>query len=77
VLVPLRRVGHSANAAALADVGGAIIVEERDLAGITDIVGGVLHDPDRLSSMAASTRRLALPGAAYEIASIVLEAARG
>jgi UDP-N-acetylglucosamine--N-acetylmuramyl-(pentapeptide) pyrophosphoryl-undecaprenol N-acetylglucosamine transferase len=77
VLVPLRRVGQSANAAALADVGGAIIVEERDLAGITDIVGGVLHDPDRLSSMAASTRRLALPGAAYEIASIVLEAARG
>ncbi|MEX2323391.1 MAG: UDP-N-acetylglucosamine--N-acetylmuramyl-(pentapeptide) pyrophosphoryl-undecaprenol N-acetylglucosamine transferase [Acidimicrobiia bacterium] len=77
VLVPLRRVGQSANAAVLAGVGGAIVVEEEDLPGITDIVGGVLHDPDRLSTMAASARRLARPGAAGEIASILLEAARG
>lgn len=77
VLVPLRQVGQGANAAALSDAGGAIVVEEADIAGITDIVGQVLHDPDRLSSMAASARRLALPGAADEIASTLLEAARG
>jgi UDP-N-acetylglucosamine--N-acetylmuramyl-(pentapeptide) pyrophosphoryl-undecaprenol N-acetylglucosamine transferase len=77
VLVPLRRVGQGDNAAALVGVGGAVVVEEEDLSGITDIVTGVLHDPERLSSMAASARRLARPGAASEIASILLEAARG
>ncbi|HUG74179.1 MAG TPA: UDP-N-acetylglucosamine--N-acetylmuramyl-(pentapeptide) pyrophosphoryl-undecaprenol N-acetylglucosamine transferase [Acidimicrobiia bacterium] len=77
VLVPLRRVGQNANAAALAEAGGAIVVDEEDVPGITDIVAGVLRDPERLNSMAVSTRRLARPGAADEIASILLEAARG
>jgi UDP-N-acetylglucosamine:LPS N-acetylglucosamine transferase len=36
----------------------------------------VLHDTDRLNSMAAAARRQALPGAADEIAAIILESAR-
>jgi UDP-N-acetylglucosamine--N-acetylmuramyl-(pentapeptide) pyrophosphoryl-undecaprenol N-acetylglucosamine transferase len=77
VLVPLRRVGQSANAEALVGAGGAIVVEEEALAGVTDIVRRVLHDSDLLGSMAMSARRLARPGAADEIASKLLEAARG
>jgi UDP-N-acetylglucosamine--N-acetylmuramyl-(pentapeptide) pyrophosphoryl-undecaprenol N-acetylglucosamine transferase len=77
VLEPLRRVGQGANAAALAGVGGAVVVGEDGLSGITDIVVSVLPDHERLQAMADAARLLARPGAADAIASVLLEVAHG
>lgn len=75
VLVPLERVGQGANAAALASAAGAVVVREAEIDQITDIVGAMLRDPDRLAAMAAAVSRCARPDAATAIAAALIEAA--
>jgi UDP-N-acetylglucosamine--N-acetylmuramyl-(pentapeptide) pyrophosphoryl-undecaprenol N-acetylglucosamine transferase len=82
VIVPLPRAtaGHQAvNARAVAATGGAVVVaDDGDLAGpgLAATVAPLLTDPERLAAMAGAMRRLARPGAAQELAALVMAAAR-
>ncbi|MGE5407409.1 MAG: UDP-N-acetylglucosamine--N-acetylmuramyl-(pentapeptide) pyrophosphoryl-undecaprenol N-acetylglucosamine transferase, partial [Syntrophothermus sp.] len=68
---------QSANAAWLADAGAAVVLADEELGPrrLSDEVGAILGDPDRLAAMAAASRGLAKPDAARRIADEVLEAA--
>jgi UDP-N-acetylglucosamine--N-acetylmuramyl-(pentapeptide) pyrophosphoryl-undecaprenol N-acetylglucosamine transferase len=59
--------------------GGAVLVAERELDRVPDLVAELLDDPRRLESMRAAMRSMARPRAADEIAEelIALAAARG
>jgi UDP-N-acetylglucosamine--N-acetylmuramyl-(pentapeptide) pyrophosphoryl-undecaprenol N-acetylglucosamine transferase len=56
------------NARYFADGGGAVIVPERKLASVPELVRSLLDDRRRLEEMAAAMERLARPNAADEIA---------
>ncbi len=69
--------GHQhRNAAWLAARGAAEVLDEDDLTGLADRVVALLADRVRLEAMRAAARELARPGAAAEIARLVMEAAR-
>lgn len=67
--------GHhqQANAAAFAEVGGAVVVEEASLAGLGRLVAELLSDPDRRQAMAGALAALAKPDAADVIATALEE----
>lgn len=76
VLVPLESVGQQANAAALAEAGGAVVVFQRDRSELPRAVEDLLGDPQRLRAMAASAHGLHRGDAAGEIADALLEVFR-
>lgn len=66
------------NADWLADRGAAVVVEDEDLADeMVSTVSALLAHPGRLEEMAATSRALAHPEAAHEIAKHLLELGRG
>lgn len=79
ILIPFAAAaaGHQmANAKALSRAGAAVVIEEKNLSG--DNIAGTLTelfgDRARLVEMAGKARALAKPGAAKELAKLVLEA---
>ena len=75
ILVPLARVGQQWNARALADAGGARIVEEGDVGSLPDQIEELLGNEPGLVAMGNAARTQARPDAARVIADRVLEAA--
>lgn len=80
ILVPFPAAADNhqlANARALEKAGGAIVIEQNALTPQTlvNAVGELLRDSERLERMEQSSRRLARPSAAAEIAGIVEELA--
>ena len=70
--------GHqAANARYAAEAGAAVVLDESDLARLTDTVRSLVADPDRRVRMAAAARRIARPDAAQVIARRLMEAADG
>jgi len=65
------------NARYFEDGGGAIVVDQSDLARVPALVEELLGDPDRLGSMGAAMRVLAKPDAADEIADELVCLAEG
>jgi UDP-N-acetylglucosamine--N-acetylmuramyl-(pentapeptide) pyrophosphoryl-undecaprenol N-acetylglucosamine transferase len=55
--------------------GGAVVVDQADLARVPALAEELLGDPDRLARMSASMKALARPGAADEIASELIRLA--
>ncbi len=71
VLIPgeFGSAGHqAANAAALAQAGAAVTLNEEDLDRLGAVVEGLLSDPGRRQSMAEAARAMSRPGAAQMIA---------
>jgi UDP-N-acetylglucosamine--N-acetylmuramyl-(pentapeptide) pyrophosphoryl-undecaprenol N-acetylglucosamine transferase len=71
VLVPSPNVTadhQTRNARYFEAAGGAVVVAERDLARVPEVVGELLGDQARLAAMGAAMRSAAKPGAAEEIA---------
>ena len=64
------------NARYFEEGGGAIVVDQNDLARVPALVEELLGDPDRLGSMGAAMRTLAKPNAANEIADELVRLAR-
>lgn len=80
VLVPYPHAAadhQTANARWMADAGAAVVIVDHELtaAGLREVVGGLLNDPERLRAMAAVSAGLARPQAARAIADEVLAAA--
>ncbi len=67
------------NARFFAEAGGAIVVPEKELGGVPDLVRSLLADRERLAEMEAAMKGVARPDAADTIAEevIALAAARG
>jgi UDP-N-acetylglucosamine--N-acetylmuramyl-(pentapeptide) pyrophosphoryl-undecaprenol N-acetylglucosamine transferase len=67
------------NAAAAAATGGAVAIPEKDLsaASLWETIGGILADPERLSSMSGSISGLFPAGSAEAIAGMLLAEAGG
>jgi UDP-N-acetylglucosamine--N-acetylmuramyl-(pentapeptide) pyrophosphoryl-undecaprenol N-acetylglucosamine transferase len=78
ILVPLTISGghQRPNANWLQDHGAAIVLEEPDLGRLGAEVTALLADEARRSRMAAAATSLARPGAAQEIADLIVQAAR-
>jgi UDP-N-acetylglucosamine--N-acetylmuramyl-(pentapeptide) pyrophosphoryl-undecaprenol N-acetylglucosamine transferase len=81
VLVPLPiapRDHQRANAAALVDAGGAVLVDDADLDAnrLAAELEALLADPARLAAMAEAARTVGRPDAAASVARLVLEHAR-
>lgn len=78
VLVP-RAAGSAkhqdANAAYLADVGAAVVVEEDEAGGLPGLLADLLGDPVRLARMSGAAGLLGRPDAAAQIAEAMLGAA--
>lgn len=68
---------QSANAAWMAGAGAAVVVEDAAMsaARLMEEVGGLLGDPARLATMAAASKALSKPDAAWRVAREVLSAA--
>ncbi len=79
VLVPYPYAGahQRLNARHLADNGAAVILDDHDLGSMLSLVGGLLHDSDRLDAMSEASRRLARPEAARNIARLILDLVGG
>jgi UDP-N-acetylglucosamine--N-acetylmuramyl-(pentapeptide) pyrophosphoryl-undecaprenol N-acetylglucosamine transferase len=80
VLVPSPNVTadhQTKNAAYFAQGGGAIVVSERDILAVPDLVKSLLADESRRAQMGAAMRRLARPDAAGDIADALIALARG
>lgn len=80
VLVPSPNVTNNhqeKNARVLAEAGGAVLAieSENDAASLLKTIRDLLSDPERLSSMSAGMKSLAVPDAVDKIAEIVLELA--
>ncbi len=81
VLVPLPAAPgdhQSANARALADVGAAVVIPDRELDGLrlAAEIDALAADPQRLSQMDQAARVLARPGAAHAVIDVVERCAR-
>lgn len=63
------------NARAVAEAGGAVVVQDRELDGdrVVAVVAPLLRDPGRRRTMGAAQRSLALPDAARRIADVALD----
>ncbi len=69
--------GHQrANAKWLADAGAAVVLEEKDLGSLCDMVENLMADEPRLAAMRAAALGLARPNAARDIANLILEVAK-
>ncbi len=71
---------QTANAKALADVGAAMHLPQRELSvqRLLEVVGGLARDPSRLATMAAAAKSQGRPEAARAIADVVTtEVGRG
>jgi UDP-N-acetylglucosamine--N-acetylmuramyl-(pentapeptide) pyrophosphoryl-undecaprenol N-acetylglucosamine transferase len=77
VLVPLERVGQSANAAVIATAGGAVVVPQDRISHLTGVVAGLVGDPAARAGMAAAAFRISRPDAARTVAARLLEVAGG
>ncbi len=79
VLVPYRYAGghQRLNARYLERHGAAVVLEDDEIERLLPLVGELLHDERRLSSIGESARGLARPDAARRIAGIVLGLAVG
>ncbi|MCY3924480.1 MAG: UDP-N-acetylglucosamine--N-acetylmuramyl-(pentapeptide) pyrophosphoryl-undecaprenol N-acetylglucosamine transferase [bacterium] len=82
LLVPLAQAtgGHqSANAAAVADAGGAVVVAEAELDGerLAAEISALLADPERLAAMERAAAASAPPQAAERVADLLRSAAGG
>lgn len=82
LLVPFAAAAHGhqlANANALAETGGATVVEEHAATpeALAVTLAGLLADPGALVARGAQARTLARPGAAAAVASLVLRMAGG
>jgi UDP-N-acetylglucosamine--N-acetylmuramyl-(pentapeptide) pyrophosphoryl-undecaprenol N-acetylglucosamine transferase len=68
---------HTTNARWMADAGAAVVVADADLTPqrLRAEVDALLEDRERLAAMAATSRRLARPDAARDIAAEILAAA--
>jgi UDP-N-acetylglucosamine--N-acetylmuramyl-(pentapeptide) pyrophosphoryl-undecaprenol N-acetylglucosamine transferase len=74
---PFATADHQAkNARFFERAGGAITVPETELGRVPDLARSLLGDPDRLKEMGAAMKRVALPGAADEIAEELIALAR-
>ena len=76
ILIPLAiavRDEQTANAAGLAQVGGAIIIQERDLTakGLAAHIGAILSDPDKAQAMADAALSLGKPDATQKLSALV------
>ena len=76
VLIPLQIAlddDQGQNARLLAEAGGAVVIREPDLTveGLSDTLGGLLSDPDRLTQMARASRSVGRPDAAERLADVV------
>jgi UDP-N-acetylglucosamine--N-acetylmuramyl-(pentapeptide) pyrophosphoryl-undecaprenol N-acetylglucosamine transferase len=68
--------GHqAANAAAVADVGAAVVLAEEEIVRLGVTVVALLEDPPRRAAMASACSRLARPGAARAMAEAMTEMA--
>jgi UDP-N-acetylglucosamine--N-acetylmuramyl-(pentapeptide) pyrophosphoryl-undecaprenol N-acetylglucosamine transferase len=80
ILVPSPNVTadhQTKNAAYFSADGGAVVVAERDILAVPDLVKSLLADESRLAQMGAAMRRLAKPDAAAQIADALVALARG
>ena len=69
VLVPLESVNQSANAAVLVQQGGAVLIEDEQLADrLAGVLVSLIRDETRRRQMEAALGRLARPDAAQQIA---------
>ena len=76
ILIPLAiavRDEQTANAAGLAQAGGAIVIQERDLTAkaLAAHIGAILSDPDKAQSMANAALSLGKPDATQKLSSLV------
>ncbi len=81
ILVPYPHAaaGHQeSNAAWMAEAGAATTIRDEELGAelLATEAGGLIHDEQRLATMARASAALAMPDAARRIADEVLEAAR-
>ena len=81
ILVPLKIAmdDHQRfNARQLVDAGAAVVIEEDDFTvdNVSNVLQGLLSDPDRLAAMAAAARSVAVPDAAAKLADLVEQVAR-
>ena len=77
VVVPLEAVGQQANAAALADAGGAVVIPQADVAASRAGRRAGGRRRGSTGEMAAGSLSMARPGAAGDVADALLEAAHG
>ncbi len=82
ILVPLPHAiddHQTANAHALADCGGALLLKQADMSVevLAKALHGYLENPERLARMAAAARAAALPQATSQVADAVEGLARG
>jgi UDP-N-acetylglucosamine--N-acetylmuramyl-(pentapeptide) pyrophosphoryl-undecaprenol N-acetylglucosamine transferase len=76
ILAPLASVNQMDNARVLADGGGAVIIEDADLAAqLAPVVRGLLDGPARRRQMEAALTALAKPDAALRIAQEIVDLA--
>jgi UDP-N-acetylglucosamine--N-acetylmuramyl-(pentapeptide) pyrophosphoryl-undecaprenol N-acetylglucosamine transferase len=71
VFVPLEAVGQAANAAALADVGGAVVVPQAERERLPAVVSALAEDDAERAALQAAARRAGRPGAAGAVADAV------
>jgi UDP-N-acetylglucosamine--N-acetylmuramyl-(pentapeptide) pyrophosphoryl-undecaprenol N-acetylglucosamine transferase len=77
ILAPLHSVNQMDNAQALAGRGGAVIIEDDDLAEqLAPTVAQLLGEPERLRSMEAALAQMAQPDAAARIAEEIVKLAK-
>lgn len=72
VLVPLEAVGQQANAEALADAGGAVVLPQGRLEGLAAVVAELAGDERRRRSMQEAAASFGRPAAAAEVADAVI-----
>jgi UDP-N-acetylglucosamine--N-acetylmuramyl-(pentapeptide) pyrophosphoryl-undecaprenol N-acetylglucosamine transferase len=70
---------QAVNAGVLTKVGAAVMVRDDDAIadGLGPVVEDLLDHPEKLAAMAEATAKVARPHAAEELATWVLEVARG
>lgn len=70
---------QSKNARALADVGAALVFDEKEIDGesLAAVLLDLFRDDSKLRCMAEASRRLAKPNAAADVAKVVIETAFG
>ena len=79
VPLPAGRVHQDANATALSSRGGCVILanEELPAGGLAPLVHSLLEDSERRRTMRVALEQLSRPGAAEDIARIIISSARG
>ena len=81
VFIPLVPTGgdeQTRNAKRVTEAGGAVIVKNGDLTGpaLYDAIAGILADPLRMAAMGVASKTLAMPNAASDLATLLLQLAK-